>query len=136
MLLELPHKIGLAVIAAGLSYGSDRQIGVFKELRRMDKTALDNVLSECNAEGFKINSMEVCPAYLHILAHFLHRPASRGIVIYCVAELPQLGIARYIFLGISLGIVRDITHGDKNDTHGKLHELAEMLSAMHGLRPH
>ena len=72
MLLELPHEIGLAVVSAGFGYGSYRQVGIFQQLRRMDKTALYDVLSERYAEGFKIKTVEVCPAYLHILAHFLH----------------------------------------------------------------
>ena len=136
MLFELPHKIGLAVVSAGLGYGSYRKVGVFQKLRRMDKTALYDVLSERNAECLEIQAVEVCPAYLHILAHFLHWPACSWIVVHSLTQLFQLGITRYILLRINIGAVCDIAHGNEYDTHGELHELAEMLSAVHGLRPH
>ena len=83
---ELSHEVGVAEIAAALSYGTDGKIGGLQELSGGDKAALDNVLAEGHTEGLAVDPVEVGAADTHICADLVNAPNSHGVVINSVTK--------------------------------------------------
>ena len=71
MLLELPHEIGFAVIAALHSYLCYRHIRAFKQLCRIHQTALNDILPAGHSEGLEIEPVEIGMAYSHFTAYLI-----------------------------------------------------------------